>query len=80
LRRSSQKRLNPLRLSSVDKLVHSINDLNVRNSRNAIADVTRSEINMINVNSAENLGIDSGDRLEKDVFNVDELIRRNERY
>lgn len=80
MRRSSQKRLNPLRLSSVDKLVHSINDLNVRNSRNAIADVTRSEINMINVNSAENLGIDSGDRLEKDVFNVDELIRRNERY
>ena len=80
MRRSSQKRLNPLRLSSVDKLVHSINDLNVRNSRNAIADVTRSEINMINVNSAENLGIDSGDRLEKDVFIVDELIRRNERY
>ena len=80
MRRSSQKRLNPLRLSSVDKLVHSINDLNVRNSRNAIADVTRSEINMINVNSAENLGIDSGDRLEKDVFNVDELIRRKERY
>ena len=69
-----------MRNSSVDKLVHSINHLNVRNSRNGIADVTRSDINLININSDENLGIDSGDRLEKDVFNVDELLKRNERY
>lgn len=44
--------------------------------------MTIAESKMININSTEGLGIDSGrdSKMGKDIFHVDELKKRNRRY